>query len=457
MNKSMNKIIILLMCLAVTAKSADTQIATPAETQHYISVIKEHIFKEYQGMFKPPKGYLKYPFITPGCSSYQNQLWDWDSWLTDIALRQILLEEGSPKDKQVALNHEQGCVLNFLDAINSGYIPVVISPDNKNIMDTDGTKFVPWEHNMHKPCLAQHAAFLVELNGGDAEWLRDKFPQLQAFVNCYYNHYRDRATGLYFWETDECIGVDNDPCTFFRPYGSSGSILLNCFMYKELKAMVYLAGCLNEKEIGDSYQKMADDLLKAIRKNCWDPKDGFYYSVDLDLRPGTQPRDKAWQFHRGQPRNWDCLIQRLGVWSGFLAMWSGVATPEQAKQMVERNLMDTNTFDAPYGIRSLSKMEKMYDVRATSNPSNWLGPIWVNANYLVFRSLVKYGYNDQARILAEKTIKLIGMDYEKSGALHEYYLPDNGEPVMNRGFQDWNYLVLNMIAWYEGKPYVAEF
>ena len=280
---------------------------------------------------------------------------------------------------------------------------------------------------------------------------------MQAFVNCYYNHYRNKDTGLYYWQTDEFLGVDNDPSTFFRPYGSSGSILLNCFMYKELMAMVYLAGCLNQAEIGNSYQKEADELLRSIREHCWDPKDGFYYSVDLNLRSATQPADKAWQFHMGQPRNWDCLIQRLGVWSGFLAMWSGVATPEQAKQMVEKNLMDTNTFAAPYGVRSLSKMEKMYDLRATGNPSNWLGPIWVNANYMVFRGLVRYGYKDEARQLVEKTVKLIGMDYEKRGILHEFYLPDNGEPVMNQGFQDWNYLVLNMIAWYEGKPSVEEF
>jgi putative isomerase len=102
-------------------------------------------------------------------------------------------------------------------------------------------------------------------------------------------------------------------------------------------------------------------------------------------------------------------------------------------------------------------MEKMYDLRASSNPSNWLGPIWVNANYLVFRGLVRYGYKDQARQMVEKTIKLIGMDYEKNGELHEFYLPETGEPVMNRGFQDWNYLVLNMIAWYQGKLYVEEF
>lgn len=445
------------MCFAFTAKSAETQIAAPAETQHYIGVIKEHMLKDYKGVFKPAKGYLKHPFITPGNASYQNQLWDWDSWLTDIAVRQILLDEGSAEDKQEALKHEQGCVLNFLDAISgsSGYIPIVISSTKKNFLDT-GKDFVPWSHNMHKPCLAQHAAFLVKLNGGDAEWLRDQFPRLQAFVNCYHNNYRDKATGLYYWQTDECIGVDNDPCTFYRPDGSSASILLNCFMYKELEAVVYLAGRLNMSEIGGRYRKMADELLQSIHEHCWDPRDSFYYSVDLNLRPVVRPA-AAWQIHMGQPRSWDCLIQRLGVWSGFLAMWAGVATPEQAKQMVQKNFMDTNTFNAPYGIRSLSKMEKMYSVRATSNPSNWLGPIWINVNYFVFRGLIKYGYNDEARNLAEKTIKLLGMDYEKSGTLHEFYLPDNGEPVMNSGFQSWNLLVLNMIAWYEGKPCVEEF
>jgi putative isomerase len=447
----MKKYILFLLCLAFVARGQDTQ----TDTQHYIDVIQQHAFKDYKEMFKQPNGFLKHPFITPGNSSYENQLWDWDSWLTDIALRQILLEQGTEQDKQEAIKYEQGCILNFLDNESGGRISVVISPSKKDIMDTS-TNFIPLLHNMHKPCLAQHAAFLVKLNGGDAEWLRDGFPKMQAFVDCYYNHYRDKATGLYYWQTDECIGVDNDPCTFFRPYGSSGSIFLNCLMYKELLAMVYLADQLNESEIGVRYQKMADDLLQSIHEQCWDPRDGFYYSVDLNLRP-VEKQTTAWEFHQGQPRDWDCLIQRIDVWSGFLAMWSGAATPDQAKEMVELNFMNTNTFDAPYGVRSLSKQEKMYDVRATSNPSNWLGPIWVNANYMVFRGLVKYGYNDQARELVEKTIKLIGTDYEKNGMLHEFYLPENGEPVMNPGFQDWNLLVLNMIAWYQGKPYVEEF
>jgi putative isomerase len=139
-----------------------------------------------------------------------------------------------------------------------------------------------------------------------------------------------------------------------------------------------------------------------------------------------------------------------------MPMWAGLASQEQAGRMVER-IRDERTFGANYGIRSLSRLEKMYDLRASNNPSNWLGPIWGITNYLVFRGLVKYGFDDDARELAEKTVRLFGRDLETSGALHEFYHPDTGEPVMTRGFQNWNFLVLNMIAWLEGRAVVAEF
>jgi len=59
--------------------------------------------------------------------------------------------------------------------------------------------------------------------------------------------------------------------------------------------------------------------------------------------------------------------------------------------------------------------------------------------------------------MAHKTILLFGKDFEKTGNLHEYYLPDSGEPVLNKGFQNWNYLVINMMAWLDKKNVVAEF
>lgn len=424
-----------------------------------IAVVREHVHKDYRGMFREKGGAFAHPFLTPGSRQYADVLWDWDSWLSNVALRQILLEVGTEEDKAKALAHERGSVLNYLDYGGmDGWVPIILkrsSPDRSTLRAASS-----YDTNMHKPCLAQHAAFLTKLGGGDAEWLRERFFFLQAFVNRYKNHQRHKATGLYFWNDDAAIGVDNDPSTFMRPPRSSGSIYLNALMHKELLALAYLCDRLNMGEIGAQYRRDAEELKARILEHCWDERDGFFYSVDLNLLPyegkpfAGEPR---LLLHAGYPRDYDCLIQRIGVWSGFLALWSGVATPEQARRIVAEHYRNEKTFNAPFGVRTLSKMEKMYNVRGSGNPSLWTGPIWGVSNYMVFRGLVDYGFEAEARELAEKTIRLFARDFERFGALHEYYLPETGEPVLNRGFQNWNYLVLNMAAWYEGRPVVSEF
>ena len=430
-------------------------------TREHRKLIKEHIYSDYKLMFKQPTGIaLKYPYITPGSRQYAAVLWDWDSWLSNVALRQILNDIGSEADKAEALAYEQGCVLNYLayTSPDDGYMPMVVdaetNPDRIKPADIYST-------NMHKPCLAQHAAFLIRENGGEAEWIRQGFVRMQAFIRNYHEHHRHKATGLYYWQDDLAIGVDNDPSTFFRPNGSSASIYLNCLMYKELLAMAYIADRLALADEAARYNDMAAVLKKAVQEHCWDEKDGMYYSVDINLLPYTGEPEyifgKPFVLHEGAPRNYPCLIQRLGCWSGFMALWAGIATEQQAERMVKENLMDERTFCAPYGVRTLSKMEKMYNMRPTHNPSNWQGPIWGVSNYMVFRGLADYGFKKEARTLARKTIALYGSDLKKEGALHEYYNPDTGEPIINKGFQNWNYLVLNMIAWLEGRKVVREF
>ena len=455
----MKKSILLLsalLCLTLTAEAKGVK-----ATKEHRELIKQHIYGDYKKMLKQPTGIaLKYPYLTPGSQQYARVLWDWDSWLSDVALRQTLNDVGSDSDREEALKYEQGCVLNYLayTSLEDGYMPMVISAS------TDPDKIKPediYKTNMHKPCLAQHAAFLVKQTDGSAEWLREGYPRMQAFIQNYHDHHRHAETGLYYWQDDLAIGVDNDPSTFFRPKGSSASIYLNCLMYKELRAMSYLAEHLQLAEAKQKYALMADSLRDAVREWCWDEKDGMYYSVDLNLVPFTgEPQyifGTMMTLHKGAPRHYPCLIQRLGCWSGFMTLWAGIATPEQARRMMKENLMDERTFCGTYGVRTLSKMEKMYNLRTTNNPSNWQGPLWGISNYMVWRGLADYGLNKEARQLAEKTVALFGEDLKKNGALHEYYDPDTGEPIMNPGFQNWNYLVLNMVAWLEGRAVVREF
>ena len=393
--------------------------------------ILDYAKSNYTKMFREAGGYLKYKFIVPG-SSYDNCLWDWDSWLTNIALRQFVTEDIS--------EYEKGCVLNFLEFTDDiGRIPIVITP-NLYFPHFDDSH----SSNLHKPCLAQHAAFIIKNTGCDAEWIRPYFERLVRF-ECYYYNYCRHENGLYFWLDDSAIGVDNDPSTFYRPRKSSASIYLNCLMYKELESLIFIADLLHEDV--EFYKKEYENLKHALRENCFDEKDGMYYSADLNLLPIDPKSDK----HAGAPRHWDCLIQRLGCWSGFMAMWCGVATPEQAKRMVEENLLDPKAFWAPYGVRTLSKYEKMYVIKKSGNPSCWLGPIWGISNYLVFKGLVNYGFKDVARELAQKTIALFSKDIDGCGQLHEYYDPEDATPIMNEGFQNWNLLSVNMCKWLNGE------
>lgn len=402
---------------------------------HYERIL-EYAKKNYKKMFREPAGELKHKFIVPG-SKYSDSLWDWDCWLTNVALRQFVTEDIS--------DYEKGCVLNFLDNIdNQGRIPIYITSNSKAPFFKEDS-FT----NIHKPCLAQHAAFIIKSNNNDAEWIRAYFPQLLKFVDYYIQNCR-HENGIYFWINDAAIGVDNDPSTFYRPKCSSGSIYLNCFMYKELEAVCFIGDLLGVDV--SQYDKEKTNLKNAIQYNCYDEKDGMFYSVDLNLLPITNGG-----LHCGAPRHWDCVIERIGCWSSFLALWAGIATKEQAERIVKENLLDEKAFCAPFGVRTLSKYEKMYVIKKSGNPSCWLGPIWGISNYMVFRGLVNYGYIDEAKILAQKNIELLGSDIEKSGELHEYYHPETGEPILNPGFQNWNLLSINMGEWLNGNNPVCEF
>ncbi|MBE6739759.1 MAG: glycoside hydrolase family 37 [Ruminococcaceae bacterium] len=391
------------------------------------NLILNYAKANYKKMFREPDGILSHKFIVPG-ATYSNSLWDWDCWLTNIALRSFTEEDIS--------EYEKGCVINFLEHMDEdGKIPIYITP-TMEWYNFDGS----FPSNIHKPCLAQHAEFIVKTNNDDVEWLRPYFDKILKFIDYYYNNQR-HSSGLYYWINDCAIGVDNDPSTYYRPENSSASIYLNCLMYKELTAVCYLGNLLNIDV--SFYEKEAENLLKTVRDLCFDEKDGMYYSADLNLLP-VDPDSKL---HSGAPRHWDTLIQRIGCWSGFMAMWAGIATPEQAQRMVKENLLDEKGFWAPYGVRTLSKYEKMYRIVKSGNPSCWLGPIWGISNYMVFDGLLKYGFIEEAKELAEKSVRLFAQDIEKTGELHEYYDPESGEPINNPGFQNWNLLSIKMGIW----------
>jgi putative isomerase len=421
------------------------------ELERWTRLLKEHVHTNCEQMMRAPAGQLTHPYTVPsGPSSpyYSSALWDWDSWSTSIVLGQV---EVDTDRRGLFATHERGSLLNFLDHTDAdGVMPVQLKPES-TLVHGDATRAGGFAENMHKPVIAQHAALLAQRERS-AEWARPEMPTIGSFVDRYQESHVHAGTGLAYWQSDFAVGVDNDPSVFYRPNKSTAAVFLNSLLYRELLAYGYLLEEVKDVSGANLRRRQAQDLADAMTAYLWDERDGTFYSADLDLRPIDE---QDW-LHRGAPRSWSSLLLRVDSWSSFMPMWAGIASQEQAGRMVER-VRDKRTFGANYGVRSLSRLEKMYDLRASNNPSNWLGPVWGITNYLVFRGLVKYGFDDDARELAEKTVRLFGRDLEASGALHEFYHPDTGDPIMTKGFQNWNFLVLNMIAWLEGRAVVAEF
>lgn len=417
----------------------------------WTGLLQDYILKNAEQMTREPAGILSHPYTvpsSPGSPYYSMALWDWDSWFISVVLGQVESDSNEPGRFAV---YEEGSIFNFLDHIDEdGVIPIQLTSEGPLTHGDDGANG-GFSENMHKPVLAQQAAMLCQRRQS-ADWISPHIEKLGKFLDRYLISHIHAETGLAYWQTDFAVGVDNDPSIYYRPSKSTGSIYLNCLLYREMLAYGYLLEELERIDEANVWRGRAQDLADAMNTYCWDERDGTFYSVDLALRP-IDPDDVL---HRGAPRAWSSLLLRVDNWSSFLPLWAGFASREQAERMIER-LRDERTFAARYGVRTLSRLEKMYDLRATNNPSNWLGPIWGISNYLVFRGLQKYGFEEDARELCEKTIALFGQDLEVNGGLHEYYNPDSGEPIVTKGFQNWNFLALNMIAHLEGRQMVTEY
>lgn len=109
-----------------------------------------------------------------------------------------------------------------------------------------------------------------------------------------------------------------------------------------------------------------------------------------------------------------------------------------------------------YGFRSLAKSDPDYNNQAIIDPySNWQGPIWINANYLDWIALRKYGFVSEARWTALTIAQMLHRDIAKWGSMHEDYNAETGDglaPTPEQspgghfaGFVGWNMLALDML------------
>jgi putative isomerase len=429
-----------------TASTLATSWKSHAAVLRSYGAEKQRLLEYLEGtaprLLRPAVGQFAHPSVSPSLpeSEYSASLWDWDTlW----SCRGLLAYSNARHDQafhDTLLEHCEGSFENFFDHQSpDGRLPVLMTDQNPDLLGSTA-KGASRHANQAKPVFAQ-LAMLILGQGGKIEWVRPYFDPLLRFYSAWERTNRS-ACGLFVWGDDVAIGDDNDPTTFGRPFFSSANLLLNCLFYSDFMEAAELARRLGREGDAERLHGKGLALADAIRGQCWDPRDHFFYTADVqcvDHRAELIPQIKP-----GMPMSWKVLPLRIQMFTGFLPMWCGIASKEQARQMVETNYLADDRIRCDFGVRTLSNRETMYSLAFSSNPSNWLGPVWIIANYFVWKALRNYGYEDEARELANKTLTLLVNDIERGGSMNEYYHPDTGAALSHKGFMDWNLLVSEM-------------
>ncbi|MGH9728840.1 MAG: amylo-alpha-1,6-glucosidase [Candidatus Acidiferrales bacterium] len=359
-----------------------------------------------QNIVKPPSGILKHPYLVP--AGPYTQLFDWDTYFMGVALSYDGV--GEPLENSVK---------DFLDFTDENWNSIGYTPRE---IAANAPDALP---QMCKPFLAQ-MTLRASLTLNDYEWLRETsgdthrtYYQKLGDTLIFWENTRRANDGLFRWFNGVESGVDNNPAVSDEPADVTEGVDLQCYIYREYRAMAVLAGKLGNADDEKAYDEKAEALAKLIRAKMWSQEDGMF--LNIDSRTGR--------------------MVRIKTWTNFVPLWAGIATKAEAQRTIREHLLNAREFWSPKGIRTLAPSEPLYD----SHRGYWRGPVWIVSNYLVMQGLAKYGYKKEAVELAEKTVNLLVRDLRATGGMNENYNPETGEPTAAGHFVSWDLLGEHMV------------
>lgn len=368
-------------------------------------VIKNYLEKNWRQIVREKNGVLPYPYVVPG-GTYNN-LWDWDGYF---------IASGIPK---AGLRYAAGTIMNLLAAPTKNGQPVkMTSPDGQ------------LSYAAHPyPLRAQFACLIARRQNGDYSFIKPFLPQLESAIRWYEQNTCDKD-GFFRWQTQS--GIDNHPALYGRPSGQTAGCDLASFHYREYLAFAQIKRHFNLPGADEADAK-ADKLRHLVQTCYFDPVDQFFYDID---RAESQIQSR-------QIVNWVTYLKFRNCGS-FFPLWAQLATPQQAEAMRNR-LMDETEFLSPWGLRSQSRIDPVYNNALSGNPSNWQGPVWILPNALAAYGLNAYGFKADAMNIAMRIVNLLAHDIEQNGCMHEYYDGETGQPVIKPHFISWNILASDLI------------
>ena len=139
---------------------------------------------------------------------------------------------------------------------------------------------------------------------------------------------------------------------------------------------------------------------EAAMATLWNPETGIYENRDAVTGRFS---------HRISPTN-------------LYSLFSSRVTAEQKRSMAENYLLNPDELGGEYMLPSVSRSDPAYP-----DQDYWRGRIWAPMNYLVYEALSEAGMEEEMRILAASSRKLLLKEWDERGHVHENYNGTTGE------------------------------
>ena len=324
-------------------------------------------------------------------------VWSWDSWKHASATALF--------NPELAKN-EIRCLFDY--QAENGMIPDYVSRFKERIN---------WRDT--KPPLAAWAVMNVYENTGDKAFVEEIFDKLYKYHQWWYTDRDHDKNGVCeygstdgtliaaAWESGMDNGVRFDEAEMLKNEPENAwsmnqeNICLNSFLYAEKGYLAKMAQMLGKNELADKLTQEAKALKEHIQTKMFDPETGFFY----DTRIGT-----------GE------FIKVMGA-ECWLPLWAGIATPEQARQVLDKMLNPTKfNSTVPLGTLEISHL------RFRPTRGYWRGPVWIDQVYFGVMGLRKYGFDKEADMFVRKYIAN-AQGLLTDGPIHENYNPLTGETL----------------------------
>ncbi|MFA8343026.1 MAG: amylo-alpha-1,6-glucosidase [Rhodothermaceae bacterium] len=303
----------------------------------------------------------------------------------------------------------------------NGYINYRTGPYLNEQIEHEGqlTSSAPWYNYQN---------LLIYKITGDKKFLQEAYSSGKRFYNYYVSNRDSDNDGLTEWGAHavlECVR-DARVAVWDKVGWPSNfeAVDANAMLVSEANALSEMADILGYDDESEEWKEDAETRSELITKTFWDDESKFFYQVNKD--------DHSFTFKNKN----DLKIKEI---VGFLPMWAGVATKEQADDLVNKHLLNKDEFWRRFGIPTLSADHSYY------NPIGyWNGPIWVQWQYLLCEGLVKYGYKNVADELTDKVLDNVIHQLKTDHWFWEFYSADEYQAGWNKAYI-WTGIVAKML------------